>query len=120
MSDRDAAEWWAALETGQLLLQRCVACDLLRWPPRAMCPRCGDFGWTYRPGAGLGVVASWIRSHRAFVPDAPVPHVTVLVRLADQPDLLLPGGWAGTAEPAVGQPVRLTGAHLLIWSPADA
>ncbi|WP_238008347.1 zinc ribbon domain-containing protein [Dactylosporangium sp. AC04546] len=122
--DRDSAEWWAAVARHELLLQRCDGCDELRWPPRAMCAGCGGFDWTWRPSAGDGTVASWIRSHRAFAPGLPLPHVTVLVRLADQPDLLLPGGWTGTTEPRTGLAARLRfddiepGLTLLSWEAA--
>jgi hypothetical protein len=54
-----------------------------------------------------------------------VPYCTVQVRLAEQEDLLLIGGWQSDAEPGVGEPVRAcftpadAGFVLLDWEPAD-
>jgi uncharacterized OB-fold protein len=107
VGDRDSREWWRALARHELLLQRCVACDRPRWPPRALCNGCGSFDWQWAPASGTGTVASWIVNHHSFGGEA-APAVVVLVRLTEADDVLLPGAHAGAADGsdlAVGLPV---------------
>lgn len=96
--DRDSAEWWAALTRHELVLVRCDDCGAWRWPPRALCGRCGSLHWGWSPASGRGSVASWIVNRHGFGGAFPLPSTVVLVRLAEQDDLLLPGGWAGAAD----------------------
>ena len=127
--DRDSAWWWAKLAEHRLMLQRCVRCGTLRWPPRAMCGVCGAFDTAEVQASGRGQVASWIVTQRAFLPHLKPPYVVILVRLADQEDLLLPGGWDGRPDGSglrIGLEVRagFTDAYagpdltLLRWRPA--
>jgi uncharacterized OB-fold protein len=97
-ADRDSQPWWEALGRGELLLQVCGACRTFRWPPRAMCNRCGSLDWGWQAACGRGAVASWIVNRHAFLPGFDAPYVVVLVRLEEQDDLLLPGGWAGSRD----------------------
>ena len=99
--DRDSAPWWEALGHHELTLQRCDDCGALRWPPRELCNRCGSLAWRWVPASGRGTVASWIVNHHAFGSGAggrPAPYVVVLVRLDDQADILIPGGWDGAPD----------------------
>jgi len=107
-ADRDSAEWWAALGRHELVLPRCAACGTWRWPPRAICGRCGSLDWSFAPAAGRGTVASWVVNRHGFGGAFPLPSTVLLVRLAEQDDLLLPGGWSGAADGsdlAMGLPV---------------
>jgi uncharacterized OB-fold protein len=106
--DRDSAPWWAALGSHELALARCDDCATWRWPPRAMCPRCGSLDWGWTAASGRGTVASFVVNRHGFDPACPLPSTVVLVRLAEQDDLLLPGGWAGAvdgSDVAIGLPV---------------
>ncbi|MDI2127182.1 Zn-ribbon domain-containing OB-fold protein [Yinghuangia seranimata] len=126
--DRDSAEWWALLATGVLAFQRCSRCLLWRWPARALCNGCGSLAWRWEPASGTGEIVSWIVTRHAFLPDVPAPYAVLSVRAAEQPDLLLPGAYAGPPDDprlAIGAPVTaefvpLTGegapAALLRWS----
>ena len=134
MADRDSRLWWEAVARHELLLQRCAECGAARWPPRAICNRCGSLEWRWEQSAGRGTVASWIVNHHVFGPGTEPPYVVVLVRLDDQSDILMPGGWAGPRDGsglAVGLPVVVgfqdvagedsgdgQGSALLRWSPA--
>jgi uncharacterized OB-fold protein len=53
-ANEDDAAFWAALREGELRIQRCGACGVLRHPPRAVCAQCGatERGWTTVSGAG--------------------------------------------------------------------
>ena len=109
--DRDSAPWWDALGHHELTLQQCDGCGTLRWPPRELCNRCGSLDWKWVAATGRGTVASWIVNHHPFGAGAgarPAPYVVVLVRLEDQDDILIPGGWAGAHDGSdlrVGLPV---------------
>lgn len=129
--DRDSAPWWEALGRHELLVQRCTACGRLRWPARALCGACGAQAWAWAPAKGSGTVASWNVTWRTADPRATVPYVVLLVRLDDQEDLILPGGYDGPPDGTslrVGLPVRAgftdlprTGEEsplaLLTWTP---
>jgi uncharacterized OB-fold protein len=54
--------------------------------------------WQWVPASGRGTVASWIVNHHTFATAFTAPYVVVLVRLDDQDDILMPGGWAGPAD----------------------
>ncbi len=96
--ERDSTEWWAALARHELVLPRCSACAAWRWPPRAICGRCGSLDWAFAPASGRGTVASWVVNRHGFGGAFPLPSTVLLVRLAEQDDLLLPGGWAGAPD----------------------
>ena len=126
--DRDSTPWWAALAEHRLLLQRCSTCAVLRWPARAICNRCGGLDWSWLEATGHGTVASYVVTHRTFSPAHQPPHVVVLARLEDQPDLLLPGGWDGARDGkdlTVGMPIQASyidvepGSALLSWRPRE-
>jgi len=96
--ERDSAEWWAALARHELLVPRCGACGTWRWPPRAICGRCGSLDWALVAASGRGTVASWVVNRHGFGGAFPLPSTVLLVRLAEQDDLLLPGGWSGSTD----------------------
>ena len=105
--DRDSAPWWEGLARHELRFQRCARCRAWRFPPRAICNRCGSFDHHWEPVSGRATVASWIVNHHAFLPGFESPYAVVLVRLDEQDDLLLPGSFVGALEGLrTGLPVR--------------
>jgi uncharacterized OB-fold protein len=103
-------------------LQRCTACGAWRWPPRAICNRCGSFDAEWEPVSGRGTVAGWIVNHHAFSSDLPSPYAVMLVRLDDQDDCKLVGSFRGSIDALrAGLPVRAVfddvadGVTLLAW-----
>jgi uncharacterized OB-fold protein len=124
--DRDSAPWWEALARHELLMPRCTQCRAWRFPPRAICNRCGSFDHAWEPLSGHGTVASWIVNHHAFSADFDPPYAVVTVRLDDQDDVLVVGSFSGAiGDLATGLPVRAVfddvgdGVTLLSWSPVD-
>jgi hypothetical protein len=106
--ERDSAEWWAALARHELLVTRCDDCGSWRWPPRVLCNRCGSLDGRLVRASGRGTVASWVVNRHGFGGAFPLPSTVLLVRLAEQDDLLLPGAWAGAADGSdcsIGLPV---------------
>ena len=96
--DRDSHEWWRALANQDLLVQTCEQCGVHRWPPRAICNRCGAGSWRWSTASGAGTVVSWIVNRHAFSRDLAIPSVVLLVRLDEQDDLVLPGAYDGPAD----------------------
>ena len=121
--DIDTAPYWESLRAHRLIVQRCLACERLRWPLRAWCGRCQSWDSELVEVSGLGTIRSWIRVHRAHL--APfkdrVPYVVLLVELDEQNDIVIPGAMLGRAVPEGGRQVRATfedvssGLTLLRW-----
>jgi uncharacterized OB-fold protein len=108
-------------------MPRCARCRAWRFPPRAICNRCGSFDHAWEPLSGHGTVASWIVNHHAFSADFVPPYAVVTVRLEDQDDVLVVGSFSGAIDDlATGLPVRavfddvVDGVTLLSWSPVGA
>jgi len=122
--DRDSAPWWDALARHELLFQRCATCRAWRFPPRAICNRCGSFAHEWEPVTGRGTIASWVVNHHAFSADFAPPYPVVTVRLDDQDDVLVIGSFTGAMDTlVVDLPVEAVfddvadGVTLLSWSP---
>jgi uncharacterized OB-fold protein len=98
--DRDSAPWWEAVRRHELLLQKCVRCTALRFPPRAVCNTCQSRETAWVPAAGTATVQSWIVTHHVFTRPAAgaVPYVVALVRLDDGDDLLMYGNIVTTDD----------------------
>jgi uncharacterized protein len=132
LADRDSRAWWEALARHELVLQRCDDCAAWRWPARAICNRCGSFGWNWQPISGRGVIVSWVVNHHAFSTAFTSPYAVVTVRLAEQDDLALIGSWQGDIDalridlPVVARfddvdvPDGDPPVTLLAWAPAGA
>ena len=132
--DRDSLPWWEAVREHRLTVQQCAECAALRWPARACCNRCGSWSWEWLEPSGRGTIASWIVSHHAFSGGDPSPYVVVSVRLDEQPDVVIPGAYAGAADGTdlrMGLPVEVgfedvgggepaERATVLRWHPAGS
>lgn len=64
---------------GQLLIQRCASCGVLRHPPRPACAVCQSFDWDTVVSSGRGTVYSYVVVHHPQVPpfDYPLPIAVV-------------------------------------------
>lgn len=96
--DDDSRPWWEALARHELTVQQCTACAHLRWPARALCNACGSLDWSWKLSAGRARVVTWIVNQHVFNPAFDPPYTVVVARLEDQPDLLIPAGFAGTGD----------------------
>jgi 3-oxo-4,17-pregnadiene-20-carboxyl-CoA hydratase alpha subunit len=104
--DEDSGPWWTALAEHRILLQRCLDCGLVRFPPMPGCPRCGGAHDETVESAGTGVVYSWItiRHPLAGLSAADVPRTIATVELAEGCRLV--GRLLTEHEPAIDDPVR--------------
>ena len=80
-ADAASAFFWAGLDSGRLLVQRCAECERFRFPPMAHCPYCRSAKMTVRQAVGSGTVYSWIVVHIPFHPAfaTEVPYVLATV-----------------------------------------
>ncbi|MBI4497700.1 MAG: Zn-ribbon domain-containing OB-fold protein [Chloroflexi bacterium] len=80
---QDTEPFWQGCREGKLLLQRCAACGVVRYPPRPMCPQCTSLESRWVPATGTGTVFSYTVTHQALHPSlvGRTPHVIVLVEL---------------------------------------
>jgi uncharacterized OB-fold protein len=83
ISGRDFDFFYAGLEQGKLLVQRCTACGALRNPPAPACPSCQSLKWELIPLGGRGTIYSFTVHYHPAVPDFPVPLPIALVEMEE-------------------------------------
>ncbi|MFD5569643.1 bifunctional MaoC family dehydratase N-terminal/OB-fold nucleic acid binding domain-containing protein [Streptomyces cadmiisoli] len=66
--NRDNAGFWAGVERGELLIQRCVGCRTARFPWLPGCPDCGGPDWDTVRASGEGTVHSYVVMHHPPFP----------------------------------------------------
>ncbi len=101
--NRDTEYFWDGCREGELRIQRCGGCGLLRHPPGPMCPECGATKPKYLVSDGRGVVYSYVVHHHPQVPGKQTPFVIALVELDEGVRML--GELDG--EPSIGLPVEV-------------
>lgn len=77
----DNAWWWDAIARGELLIQRCRDCGVLRHPPRPMCGACQSVAWDSVRAAGGGTVYSHTVLHHPKFPGYDYPLVCAVIEL---------------------------------------
>lgn len=80
--------FWDACKRHELVLQKCLGCSKLNFPPQPACTGCfsTDLGWEVV--SGKGKVYSYSVVHRPQTPDFEVPYVVVIVLLDEGPYML--------------------------------
>lgn len=91
---------------GELRIPRCHRCGRAFWPAGPICPRDGSRNVEWVTDPGTGAVSSWVRFHKRYYADDPVPYVVVQVELDSGPRLTT--SWAGQADPEVGERVAVS------------
>lgn len=81
MQNRDSAFFWEGTAAGELRIQRCNACGVLRHPPGPACPACGALDRGHVVASGLGTVFSYVVHRHPPVPGKELPLVIALVDL---------------------------------------
>lgn len=105
---RDNAYFWDGVALGELRLQRCEGCGVLRHPPQPLCDRCGGTEQRFVVATGHGTVYSHVTHHYPPLPGVQLPHTVLLVELEEGVRLvseLAPGEDA--EQVAIGAPVRV-------------
>lgn len=81
MVNRDSAFFWEGTQKGELRIQSCNACGVLRHPPGPACPACGALDRGYVVASGLGTVFSYVVHRHPPVPGKELPLVIALIDL---------------------------------------
>lgn len=84
--------------SGQLAVQRCLACGTRQHPPEEICHACGAMAFDHDVVGGDGTVHSYTVAHYAVnraLADS-VPYAVVLVSLDEAPEIRVVGNMPGT------------------------
>jgi uncharacterized OB-fold protein len=108
--DEQSAPYWAALDEGRHIFQRCTTCGHAWLPPRHECPRCLNDTSTWETAGGKARLISWVVYHTAFHPAFKdrLPYTVAVVELAEGPRLISNIVDAGDPETLrIDQPLQL-------------
>jgi uncharacterized OB-fold protein len=96
-TDSEHRGYFEAAKAGQLVVQRCLVCGLLRAPIAAACPFCTSGEWEWHQVSGRGTIHSYGIVSQAIQPAfrAWVPYPIVLVELDEQRGVPWRGGREG-------------------------
>jgi uncharacterized OB-fold protein len=85
-NDSEWKEYFAQARQHRLVMRRCAACGLMRYPPSHGCPWCGDLGWSWQEVSGRGTIYSYEIVAHAIQPGFRdwTPYPVVLVELDEQ------------------------------------
>jgi uncharacterized protein len=81
MIGQDSQFFWDGTSIGELRIQTCNACGVLRFPPGPACPDCGAFDRGHVAAAGTGTVFSYVVHRHPPVPGKELPIVIALIDL---------------------------------------
>lgn len=81
--NRDNAGFWEGVRRHRLLIQRCTACDTLRFPWLPGCNACGAAEWDTVEAGGEGTVFSYVVMHHPRFPAFSPPYAIGLIELAE-------------------------------------
>ena len=85
----DSAPYWEAARKGELRMQKCADCGLVRFPPSVLCARCLSENAAWVKLSGRGTVFSWIVVHQSQHPafNTDTPYNVTIVELEEGPRL---------------------------------
>ncbi|HYA69644.1 MAG TPA: Zn-ribbon domain-containing OB-fold protein, partial [Acidimicrobiales bacterium] len=101
----DNAFFFEGLAAGQLLIQRCKSCGVLRHPPRPACAACHSFEWDTVVSSGRGTVFSYVVVHHPAVPGFDYPLPIAVVELDEGTRLVADLVGVEPDEVRIGMPV---------------
>lgn len=85
-NDSEWKEYYEHARAHKLVVRKCTACGLLRYPPTHACPWCMELGWTWQEVSGRGTIYSYEIVVHAIQPGFKelAPYPVVLVELDEQ------------------------------------
>ncbi|MBI4638722.1 MAG: OB-fold domain-containing protein [Candidatus Rokubacteria bacterium] len=85
-NDTEWQAYFAHARAHRLMMRRCAACGLMRYPPTHACPWCMDLGWAWQEVSGRGTIHSYEIVVHAIQPGFKewTPYPVVLVELDEQ------------------------------------
>lgn len=107
MKNRDTEFFWEGTSAGELRIQSCNACGVLRFPPGPACPDCGALDRGHVVASGRGTVHSYVVHRHPPVPGRELPILIGLIDLEEGVRMVgeLVGIDAGEVQ--IGMPVAL-------------
>jgi uncharacterized OB-fold protein/acyl dehydratase len=102
----DNAFFFEGAQRGQLLIQRCASCGLLRHPPHAMCSHCRSFDWDTVEASGRATLYSFVVVHYPEVPAFDYPLVVGLVELEEGTRLVTDVIGVDPSDVRIGMPLE--------------
>lgn len=104
----DNAWWWDGIARGELPIQRCKACGVLRHPPRPMCGACQSIEWDSIPAKGGGTVYSYTVLHHPKFPGYDYPLICAVIELDEGTRIVSNVVGCDPAEVRIGMRVKLS------------
>jgi uncharacterized OB-fold protein len=85
-NDSEWAEYFRAVSQRRLVLRKCAACGLMRYPPTHACPWCTALEWAWQEVSGRGTIYSYEIVVQAIQPGFRewAPYPVVVVELDEQ------------------------------------
>ncbi|MGA4991924.1 Zn-ribbon domain-containing OB-fold protein [Nonomuraea bangladeshensis] len=123
--NQDTAFFWEGVRQGELRVQSCADCGLLRHPPGPLCPQCRSANRSYAVASGHGTLYSYVVHHRPPVPGRETPFVVGVVGLPEGVRVVGNVVDCPIEEVAVGMPLRVTYRSmddelvLPMWTPGE-
>jgi uncharacterized OB-fold protein len=107
--DEESKGFWEACQRHELYVQRCSACGVLRYYPRAVCPRClsSDTQWVLSSGRGTVYTSTVTYQNLAPGFREEPPYVLAYVELDDGVRLLTNIIGCAPEEVHIGMPVAV-------------
>ena len=107
--DEESKGFWEACQRGELYLQRCAACDALRYYPRALCPQCLSDATQWVLSSGKGSVYTFTVTYQNQAPGFRdgLPYVMAYVELEEGPWILTNVVETPPHEVKIGMPVEV-------------
>jgi uncharacterized OB-fold protein len=85
-NDSEWTEYFAHARAHRLMMRKCAACGLMRYPPTHACPWCTELAWRWQEVSGRGTIHSYEIVVHAIQPGFRdvTPYPVVLVELDEQ------------------------------------
>ncbi|MBW9107429.1 Zn-ribbon domain-containing OB-fold protein [Paraburkholderia phenoliruptrix] len=83
----ETAHFWEGTRRKELLLQRCVECEHIYFPPRPFCPCCSSQNVAPHAASGLASLLSYVISAKP-APGIEAPYSIAVVELEEGPTMM--------------------------------
>ena len=83
----DTEHFWEGTRNHKLLLQRCIECGTVYFPPRSFCPENGSTNVEVFEASGKATLASYTINHRQH-PSFENPYAIAVVQLEEGPMMM--------------------------------
>lgn len=102
--------FWQAARERRLVVQRCIACGRLRWPPEVACYECGSLDHEWAEMSGRATLYTWTVAHPPLLPyfQQRAPWPIAVVQLDEGPRLVTNITGLAPDQYEIGMPLGAT------------